>query len=360
MKNTSVVIFPDTVPAPQVLTSLVPVFDQVVYCQPVENDDPGESLNPLGAGMTERQLCRLHAPAPLGEDRERFLRLVKDLRQRPDDYAAQLSHVSLAGMSAGSRPASESRSTILSSLLSGHGIDSTRQELRENLLWQARLVLKLAEQHDLDRKRIEEDMESIHQREQNMFSGLSSGPDNLFSMTGRLSSPVADADRMQRLRLKAWTRLFAFATNPVDEAGFFVATDPDAVDRIAEEYERSSGRAPDVFCTLPLPLRHPDLDRLLAQVKQFQEEEAALVENLRGLLNNPGQSPKLSQDWSAAMDRYFPRQEYGRCQLVLYVFPGVGLKQLFLDSFGHDEHELEGDIGGEPLRDIVVGLLTGQ
>jgi hypothetical protein len=274
MKNTSVVIFPDTVPAPQVLTSLVPVFDQVVYCQPVENDDSGETLNPLCGAMTESLLCRL--------------------------------------------------------------------------------------QYDLDRKRVEDDMQSIHQREQNLFSGLSSGRDNPFSMTGSLSSPVADGDRMQRLRLKAWSRLFAFGPNPVDEAGFFVATDPDAVDRIGEEFERSSGRAPDLFFTLPLPVRHPDPDRLLAQVKQFLEEESALVENLRDLLNNPAQSPELLQDWSAAMDRYFPRQEYGRCQLVLYYFPGVGLKQLFLDSFGHDEHELEGDIAGEPQRDIVVGLLTGQ
>ncbi len=103
MKRKSAVIFPDTVPAAQVLIPLVLVFEPVVYCQPVENDDSRETLSTLCEAMVERLHCSLHAPAPLGENRDRFLNLVRDIRERRDDYTAQLAHVSLASISTGSR-----------------------------------------------------------------------------------------------------------------------------------------------------------------------------------------------------------------------------------------------------------------
>ncbi len=368
MKRKSAVIFPGTVPATQVLIPLVLVFEPVVYYQPVENDDSRETLSTLCEAMVERSSCSLHAPAPLGDNRDRFLQLVRDIRERRDDYTAQLAHVSLASISTGSRPSTESKSSILSSLLSGHGIESAGQEQKEKLLWQARLILKMAEQHDVEQQKINEDMQNIRAREQNLFAGLSHENGSPFSLTGKMTSLVSDTDSMQRFRLKAWARIFAFGLSPLVDSRFFVSENPDAVDRLVEEYERNFSSCPASFLTIPLPVRYPDENRFLEQLQQFQQDEAIILAHLFALLEDPSIAAQEhhrmfsvhGSEWSALIDQYFPEQDCGRCHLGLYYLPKVKVRQLFLDSFGHDEDDLRAAIAEETTQDVVIGLLAEQ
>lgn len=357
MKTTSAVIFPDTVPATQLLTSLVLVFEPVVYCQAVENDDSGKPLDAICQEMLDLSYCNLHIPAPLEEDRERFLHLVRGLKNNRDDYAAQLTHVSLAGISSGSQPGTESQSSILSSLLAGHGIKSSNQELKDKLLWQARLVLKLGEQYDVEQQKVDEEMRTIHEREQKMFSGVSSG-ESMFHLTEKLATPVADTNRMQRLRLKAWSRMFCFGPNTLVDPKVFVTADPDAVDRLLEEYERSAGSRPDAFVSLQLPA-YPIDDNYFEKLQQFKQDKASLLGSLSDLLEATSSFTKEELDaWNTTLEKYFPSSEYGRCRLTLYQLTGIMVKKLFLDSFGHDEENLESEVADETHQDIVLGLLA--
>ncbi|HFQ90994.1 MAG TPA: hypothetical protein ENK27_13050, partial [Desulfobulbus sp.] len=58
MKKLTVCIFPDTVPSDGVLFPLVQVFDRIVYCQAVENMDPGTmNLSALATELVDRGLC---------------------------------------------------------------------------------------------------------------------------------------------------------------------------------------------------------------------------------------------------------------------------------------------------------------
>lgn len=368
MKKKSVVVFPDSVPAARVLIPLVLVFEPVVYCQPVENDDSRETLSALCREMVERTHCRLLAPAPLGINRERFLRLVRDIRERRDDYTAQLGHVSLASISTGGKPGAESRSSILSSLLSGHGIDSAGREQREQLLWQARLIMKLAEQFEADQLKIVEEMDAIRAREQNLFAGLRQEDGSPFSLTGKLTSLVSNTGNMQRFRLKAWARLCAFGPSSSAGERFFVTTDPDAVDRLGEECERRSGSRPAPFLTMLLPAGYPDESRFLEQLHQFQKDVATARVSLDALLENPsiasetllGMFSGQESEWNTLVDRYFPEQECGRCSLVLTPFSSIQVRRLFLDSFGHDDVALRADLAEETGRDIVIGLLSAR
>jgi len=63
-------------------------------------------------------LCRAHIPAPLGDNREPFLRLIGDIKARSEDYVAQLRTLSInyAPAAAGS-DAANIKYTIISSLL---------------------------------------------------------------------------------------------------------------------------------------------------------------------------------------------------------------------------------------------------
>ena len=60
--------------------------------------DPNDQRNDRDI-FIDSGLCQPHAPSPLGEDRSRFLRLISDIKERKDDYAAQLSALTVAAMS---------------------------------------------------------------------------------------------------------------------------------------------------------------------------------------------------------------------------------------------------------------------
>lgn len=358
----SVIVFPDTVPAAKLIIPLVPVFDRVVYCRAVENDDChfAEAAHKL-ADATQ---CEIHVPAPLGKNRERFLHLVRDLRERRDDYAARLAHLSLAGISSGSRVEAEARSAILSSLMSGQTAEKEADGQREKVLWQARLVLKLGEQHDEDRRKIAEDLLRIRMREQRLFNGLRDEEEAPFSLTGRLTSLAEDSAATQGLRLKAWSRLFGLGVNPPAESRFFATTNPDALDRLAAEHERATGIRPLEFLTVPLPAGYPDEERFPEQLHRFRQDEGTKAV-LTELLGNPAAATEEQRrmfagpggEWSVLLETYFPARDCGRCQLQLFTFPRVHVRRLFLGSFGHDE-AYQAHIAEEAPQDCVIGLVS--
>ena len=79
MQTLTTIIFPNTIPSTEQLTSLLPLFEPVVYCRPVENDNP--KLSDEFQQLCDQQtLCRLKTPAPLGNDRERE-RIVRQGRE---------------------------------------------------------------------------------------------------------------------------------------------------------------------------------------------------------------------------------------------------------------------------------------
>ncbi len=360
MKKMSAVIFPDTVPSAQVLIPLVLVFEPVVYCQPVENDDSSAPQGLLCETMQKESRCTIYAPAPLGENRDRFMHLAQDIGQRRDNYAEQLAHISLAGISSNYQARAESQSSILSSLLAGHGIDATAQEKKEKLLWQARLVLKLGEQYDRDQLIIAEDIESIRQREQNLFAEVSHDDENPFILTRKLTLLNSSSDGMQRLRLKAWSRLFGLGTKPLAGERVFISMDSGAIERLCDEYQHCCGKRPAPFLTLLLPAYSFDEKRFMEQLQQFLEQETDQLSRLSGLLSNPSSSDnEINKTWNTAVEQYFPYTTYGRRQLLLYYLPGIRPRELFLNSFGHDD-ELRTDISVDMHQDVILGLLSDQ
>ncbi len=349
---------------------LVQVFEPIVYCRPVENEaaetDSGGSWC---AELREQGLCRFFAPAPLEAERDRFLRLVTDLHNRRDDYAAQLSRLSLASLSAGSCPEQELRSSVLTSLLRSYGIEERQKEKLALLLWQARLVLKLGEFFDAEQESLRLDMQKISEKQTKMFSGLSNGPANAFSLTAQLSSSSAAvaADNWQRLRLRAWARIFALGRPMPDAPTVFVTRSSDAVDRLADEYERRHGNLPGLVLDLPLPAEYSGNGRPAGQRDLFRREGADLLARLDDLLADPArmseQDRAVFQDpdgpWDSLLARCFPARgrQTGRL-LSLYDFPVTGAGRLFLDSFGRDEDDgLQEEVIPTERCGMLIGLL---
>ncbi|WP_457573391.1 hypothetical protein [Desulfolithobacter sp.] len=344
MHTQPVIIFPDTIPSRDMLLPLVQVFAPVVYCQPVErkkNDCPEEGEDPLVRTLIDQDLCQLFAPAPLGQNRERFLHLVRDLQTRRDDYAGQLGHLTLAGIGSSGRPDQETRTSIIGSLLAGKGIESREEQEQEMILWQARLILKLAELLDDEQRQLQAELDRISNREHQLFQELRSENGEPFSLTGALLSASGTTDGQLRLRLKAWARLFGLGRSWPGSSRILVTRSRDALDLLIEEYPKvvEDGRPTQLFSIeLPANLaQHQDLPGLR---QRLQEEGSELLEKLHEAMEtveNGGFQEAEEDSWQKLLEAVYPARSCGRCRLTMIDFPKTSADQFFLQTFGSDD-----------------------
>lgn len=342
-KNKNVVcIFPDTMPQDKILCPLLQFFDQVVYLRPVENDTPDlEDIPPFFRKAAADHAITFDCPAPLGEDKERFLHLVHDLQNRPDDYAGQLANLSLAGL--GRHTESESKTTIISTLYQQKSRTDRHDDQRDMVLWQARLVLALGETYDKEQNALQKNLARISSREQGLLDELRKEDRQPFSLTRKLTSLAEKTDRQLKLRLKAWSRLFGLG-NKQPVFSLFLTTNHDAFHFLLEHAEATLQKQPEKLIDLLLPAEaeytpeNPDktfreqTSRLLATILNAQTCDAA---------NEKKTLQELSDNWTDMMNRHYPQEEHRRLVLSLYKFPGTTAQKLFLETFGQDRDEVQ-------------------
>ena len=349
-------------PRVEVLFPLVQVFAPVVYLRSVENDDPEEAdQSPLYHAMIDQGLVRFVCPAPLAENRDRFLQLVHDLQHRRDDYAGQLSNLTLAGL--GRREGSESKTSIIGTLLKQTGIEQTKEEeQRSMVLWQARLVLKLGEIFDREQEELQEHLNKISDREQGLLEKLREENEQPFSLTRALNNAGSITDGQLRLRLKAWSRLFALGTKQQDPGSIFITTNRETIDQLADHYESIHNRQPGRILSLLLPAGRTS-ESFAEQRDGFRKEGAELLETIDTLLNHPDTekaAPTLEgpdSDWARLLEHHFPAADNGRCILTLYAVPDTSPAHLFLESFGRSEDELQLPDSAEQSSTAIIGIL---
>ena len=363
MKNNTVYIFPDTMPRVEVLFPLVQVFESIVYLRSVENDDPdaGEQTS-LYREMLDQGLVRFDCPAPLAENRDRFLQLVHDLQHRRDDYAGQLSNLSLAAL--GSRKGSESKTSIIGTLLKQTGIEQTKEEeQRAMVLWQARLVLKLGEIFDREQEELKEHLNKITDREQGLLEKLREENEQPFSLTRALNNAGSITDGQLHVRLKAWSRLFALGRKQA--AGcVFLTTNRETLDQLTEQYELLQKQRPRRLLSLLLPGGRAEAT-FTEHRAAFREEGAQLLDALDNILQHPdtkeaGTTSALigtDSDWGRLLEHHFPAAANSRCTLTFYVVPGITPTQLFLESFGRSEDKLQIPDVSSPDATPIIAIL---
>lgn len=358
------VIFPDTVMAEGMLVPLVPVFAPLVYLQPVENDPALDQMQSgLCAELLRAGLCQTQAPAPLGEDRERFLRLVSDIRNRRDGYAAQLGHQTLAGISTASSKRSETKSSIVGSLLAGHGIREEGDDRRRLLLWQARLMLKLAEMHGADQEELRRQMQRIRQKEEGLFTGMREEGENPFALSGELAALVADPVALRQQR-RAWSRLLVLGDTPDFTPRIILSGDRDGVDLLAEAYEKGTGMLPQRLGQLALPASSPEPEKYVEQVRRFREEGSALLARVQEWLGSqigPDAaacfSPAEEEAWTTLLARFFPAAQCGRALLTLLACPGRSVRWLAVEAFAPEDREFLSGPESDAGHGFVLGIL---
>jgi len=309
----------------------------------------------------ETGFCQVHTPSRLGTDRDRFLHLVNDIKNRKDNYVEQLSYLSLASLSEQPRQGDPSKQTIISSLLQGLDQGDDAHDEQERLaLWQARLVLSIAEILDQEEEELAGQLAAIDDREIALFRSLqgeitesgdeTASPEDpfqeLLELRQKLNQPRPG---MIKNRLRAWSRLYQ--SGPLPELVLWTTCRQEAADILLEQYEQECGQAPLSLFQLELPGRfNNDLAAEAEKVQQFRTETQSLAHALAEALDkvvtseiaDKGGDPALilpqagewRETWNATLESFFPTGEYGRMTLNFSLLAGMPLPSLMREPHG--------------------------
>jgi len=334
MNTTLACVFPETLPDAGLLFPLVQVFGQVVHMQAVENE-PLETEATFVHRCREKGRLRTFTPAPLGEQRQRFMALVTDMQRHGADYTSQLSMLTLAGLHRGGEQR-ESTHALISDLLQRTDIREKQEEQLQ--LWQSRLMLKLGEWFDLQQTEIDTTLSHIASRQNALLQELREEDENPFSFTAGLGESTHGSEDMLRHRLKAWTKLCMHDQD--QPQGILVTRHDLAMELLQEVYEKLSGQTASALLDLELPLAGdddtPTNAPLISGLPALQELLLKMMEPLAAEQATAiaAQWANDQDKWQRLLDQHFPPEQAGRCRLELYYFPGISARRLFMEGFG--------------------------
>lgn len=338
MKKLNTLYFPDTSIFSESQYPLFLMLDQLHYISPIERLE-STVTNDI---FIEQGFCQEHTPLPLGEDRDRFVQLVKDIRDRKDDYAAQLSALTIANMSNPKVSKTESRTEILSTLLGSTiiSIDQEEEEAaKQGAIWQARLLLILGEILDKEEEELASHLSFWDDQEMEVFSKLQGEgtPEDenpfgdLLEIQHKMTTPNP---AMVRNRCKAWQQMLG--DNPFSELPIWTTTRQEAADYIFDEFEKQTGNSPYLCDKLSLPASiGRDMPDVTDSIAEFREKNSELLATISekiaeltpvngnsDLPERPVISPALEGQWNEALEESFPENLYGRKSLKFYYMQG--------------------------------------
>ncbi|WP_136798527.1 hypothetical protein [Desulfosediminicola ganghwensis] len=304
--------------------SQFPIFlflDKVHLLQPVEEEHAAGDTADI---FITRGLCQAHTPVVLGENRDRFLRLISDIRERKDDYAAQLSGLTIASLSQKKSSIDDSQFGIISSLLGSQGVKAQPEQEDDVELWQARLVLKIGEILDREDEEIAMQMAVLEDDEQGLFKALQgefdddeeSLFDELKQLKENISKPTASTIAN---RLSAWSKLYRAGEIP--SRYIWLTHSEETGDTMLERYQEQTNIAPVKLVQFTLPAnigwaRTEASDAATAFRSQYPE----LIQKINEALHKKDSTSlqELSVEWSQALEAHFPASQTGRTELEFY------------------------------------------
>ncbi len=292
-------------------------------------------------------LCQEHIPAPLGGDLDRFIRLLQDIKNRKDNYASQLSGLTLAAMSGPDSLSEDSEQQILSSILGQK--QPVKKEIGNNkqeLLWQARLVLALGELLDREEEEIALQLASLQAEETELFqelmgdedSPLGDSPAQELSLIRQNMNPPHPGNMDKRLR--SWKQLYR--EGDVSSCDMLVATEKDVGELLFESYEKQHQATTLHLGRVTLPaLVHTDNHEAVESIRSFREFAMKPLADFSRLISRLQESERLERTidfdsvfseftpgWEAALENRFPAEEFGRISAGFYSFADTSIPQL--------------------------------
>jgi hypothetical protein len=268
--------FPETGLAKGLFCSLLCLLDKVDFYQVVEKAE-------VGGGNDASPYWQGRVVLPLGDDRDRFLGMIRDVRAHAADYYSGY----LAALSAGSLiDRDESSVWQLVANLHGANKESGQDPLLIEKLWQARLVLQLAEILRDEQAGLANALAELAQQEQTVFKAIKGelddpddDPDGVFQVEAPSPEVGQKGARAGHL-LKAWGALFVMDT----AKHTFLATDhEDGAAILFDAWEEMSGARPGLLVELAVPVAK-SLEDMKASREKLAMARTAVVTALQDIL----------------------------------------------------------------------------
>jgi len=325
-------LFPDTALFSSDHLVLLQPFATLHIVEVVEDKREGAAS---ADSFMDDNFCQALVPHPLGNDRKRFLNLIDDIKNRKDDYAAQLSALTLASLSAKKQQEAESRQQIITSLTGTQASSASTEQTEENdQLWHARLILAIGEMLDREEYEVSQALTSLEDSEVKLFSTLKGQEDDeeemgLFSTlntrVAKASQPPADSIRK---RLQAWFRFIRGASLP--QCRIWSTFRQEAADILFENHHFQHDAQPALLGVVSLPARlHTDTKIRMEKLNAFKRHSAEHLEFFFDRVLSVDSVDTLGQEldtfnreWPPLLEAVYPAAEYGRTQLQLYGFKG--------------------------------------
>ncbi len=329
------------------------LFQKINLIKPVEEDPahPGEESSD---SFIKSGFCQVHTPCPLDENRKKFLALVEDIRNRKDDYAAQLSSLILASKSGSAGGDEESERSIINSLFTPKELQVKSQvAAKEEKLWQARLILAIGEILDQEEEEIARNLAVFEDDQAGLFKELHGDleeveEDNPFAELCQLESNLNAVNTGNiKKRFNGWKTLFL--ESDMQQCELFLTTNQDAGELLLEAYEKATNLPAPLVANLELPgLIGWNSAEAFQAVETFAKENGDLLKQIQELLasfsqqeDSVGQDKKQSsanmniaaiaattEEWQKQIETSFPAKQYGRIQVKCYLFPGIACATL--------------------------------
>ena len=374
----SALIFPETDPSLPGMAKLLLFFDALSYYRPTE---AGESSGKGGNFLPG--LVMGYAPAPLGDDLARFSRLLREMETSgPDEFSRLFSTAKTTGAAGQVRDQDEvSAGTVYTALHKDAGEKAAIRH--KERLWQARLILKLAEMLNSREAEVRQGLAQVSRVEQKLFATLAGpGQDDAdipavldalhthFQPKADITPAAATSPGTSGLfipqRVKAWSELYlADSSDPLPL--ILAAANPESGGLLLDGYENTWRRKPKKLFTLAIPALHPaaaeeTLDAYLSSRASFRRAVRDNLEYLAGFLRktaaggatpeNRVENPLLLENitaWEEKMNDHFPGPGKNMQELEFYSFPGVSntklLQRLFHLQGPVEEHKQKGSTG---------------
>ncbi len=230
--------FPETNISPQDVGCQLLFFSQIFSLAPLEDDQGGQD-----------ERCPTYAPAPLGDDLQRFRQLLAELKGNGGAfYQGHLSRLALEHLE---QRAPETVRDIISGLQrpgSPPAADPSIAKTREEL-WQARLLLKLAEMQNKEEKELAEGLTRLEERQGELLQELK-GEEFADLLQTSNNTPRPPAALHQEPLVKAWGRLLLAGER---RPWFLNCFCPEAAEPFFATNEKLSGQRPVRLLRLALP-----------------------------------------------------------------------------------------------------------
>lgn len=344
MNSFDTLIFPDTDIFNEKYYPLLLFFSPLHFLQLVESGVSSET-NHEAEIFLRSGLCHEHIPAPLGDDREHFLRLIDDIRARKEHYVAQLGKLLIDARHASADSKNDPGNKIVSSLLEEIGIEHANTETNLKL-WQARLVIAIAEILDSKAEDLREELAYFDEKELATLgsqAAVDSSVEDLLKeladIKGNLGqTPSGSTEK----RFEAWLRLMQY--HPVPAVKVWLASTRDSAEQIFRRYESTGIGSAVPLLKLAFPAHiMASGNYVVQQIKEFQRATSdirqGLVADFRRITTTvpyvrdsvesllPYETDWADQ-WEGMLHEYFPASKDGRNHVTIYLIPDQPIARL--------------------------------